>query len=235
MAHTPPMWPESIPHSVRHEAFELAHDVLGSLTIRRFVEVGQEPVVAHVIGVAGMVLHTARQAGFGERAAERIGRKAAGHDVGKINVPGISDTGVWTKERRLWVRREHCRRGGLWVAEQGDRLPDAAALQFTMEEHHTAVPSPDVYRNMEGVLPEWWGDTHLVQACDRLHAITTRPYVREREGDFGAEEAIGIALGADPYSDSPALPPAVLVDGQSLDLTVGLAEIAQVLTGTLDS
>jgi hypothetical protein len=230
MVHTAPMWPTAIPRTVRHEAFALAHDVLGSETMERFRPADQEAVLAHVIGVTGMIIYIAREAGFSERAAERIGRKAAGHDVGKLAIAGISDKGAWDKKRRLWVRREHCAQGGLWVVENADRLHDAPALQFAIENHHTEVPDPELYRNMDGALPEWWGDVHLLQACDRLHAITSRPYVREREGNFTAQEAIEIALGADPRSDSPALPPDVLVDGQNLDLFVGLGEMAEVLT-----
>jgi hypothetical protein len=230
MVHTTPMWPTAIPRAVRHEAFALAHDVLGTETVTTFRTADQEAVLGHVIGVTGMAIHIAREAGFGERAAERIGRKAAGHDVGKLAVAGISDTGVWTQERRLWVRHEHCRRGGLWVIQNAERLPDAEALKFALEQHHTEVPPPEVYRNMDEALPEWWADLHLLQACDRLHAITSRPYVRQREGDITAEEAVELALGADPRSDSPALPPDVLVNGRNLDLFVGLGEIAEVLT-----
>jgi hypothetical protein len=226
----PDVWPKTIPVSVRREAFELAHDVLGPETIRRFSQAGQEAVLAHVIAVGGACIHTARQAGFGEAAAERVGRKGVGHDVGKLSVDGISDTGVWTQERRSWVRSAHCSEGGLWVQDNAARLPDALALQFAFENHHTEVPDPAEYRNMPGNLAEWWGDVHLLQGCDRLHALTSRPYVLEREGIITAEGAVGLALAADPRAESPALPATVELDGRHLDLAAGLGEIAQVMT-----
>jgi hypothetical protein len=230
MVHTAPMWPDSIPRRVRHEAFEIAYQVLGHEAMEGFVAAGQEAALAHVVGVAGMCLYTARQAGVGEQAAERIARKGAVHDAGKPTVPGISDTGVWTQERRLWVRSEHCRQGGLWVARHAERLPDAAALQFTAEEHHSDVPPPEVYGELPGHLPEWWGDTHWVQGCDRVHAIISRPYVLEREGVFTAEDAVAIAFAADPRGQSPELPEAVILDGQNWELMASLGEVAEVLT-----
>jgi hypothetical protein len=224
------MWPNAIPRPVRHEAFELAYDVLGSEAIARFKQVQQTAVLSHVVAVAGICIYTARQAGFGEAAVERIGRKAAGHDVGKQDVAGISDSGVWTQERRLWVREEHCKQGGLWVIRNADRLPDASALQFTIENHHTEVPDPAEYINLNPVMAERWGDLHLMQAADRLHAITTRPYVLEREGIFTADGAVELALAADPHAESPALPQDVFINGKRMDLIAGLGEIAEVLT-----
>jgi hypothetical protein len=226
----PDVWPKTIPAAVRREAFELAHAILGSDTIRRFGEVGQEAVLAHIIAVGGACMYTARQAGFGEAAAERIGRKGIVHDVGKPNVPGISDSGVWDQDRRLYVREEHCIQGGIWTVKNAARLPDADALQFATENHHTEVPKPEDYRNMDGPLPEWWGDLHLLQGCDRLHALTSRPYVLQREGAITPAGAVGLALAADPRAESPALPPTVELDGRRLDLAVGLGQIAEVMT-----
>jgi hypothetical protein len=223
-------WPSSIPRSIRHDAFELAYDVLGTETIVRFKQVRQTAVLNHLVAVAGICIHTARQAGFGEAAVARIGRKAAGHDVGKQDIEGISDNGVWTQARRLRVREEHCRQGGLWAIRNADRLPDALALEFTFENHHSEVPDPAEYSNLTPVMAERWGDLHLMQAADRLHAITSRPYVLEREGIFTADGAVELALAADPRAESPALPPDVFINGKHMNLVIGLGEIAEVLT-----
>jgi hypothetical protein len=115
--------------------------------------------------------------------------------------------------------------------EQEDRLPDALELAWAAENHHRDVPSPCDYQGIEPPFNTWVADLHALQGFDRLDAITSRPYVAEREGAraMTAAGAVAVALAADPRGGSPALEPIVNMDGWTLDLEACMLEVAEVL------
>jgi hypothetical protein len=195
---------QAVPGSVAREALDITHDVLGPEGVGRYDRVKQRPVAAHQARVAAYCLHVT--------GSESLARRAAAHDSGKPNIAGLSDKEVWTQERRVWVRQVHSLAGAAWLLNQGDRLPDYLDLAWTAQNHHKPPK----------------GDNNLivVEAFDRTDALTSRPYVREREGELSPAAVADLVFAADLATGIHALPDLAEVNGQVIDLRSAVGEIA---------
>jgi hypothetical protein len=197
----------AVPEGIAREALDITHDVLGSDGLKRYDRVGQRAVAIHQARVAAYCLHTT--------GSERLTRKAAVHDSGKPNISGISDDGVWDQKKRLWVRQTHSLAGAAWLLGQGDRLPDRYELAWTAQEHHKPPHGGGVRAN----------DLIVTEVFDRTDSLTSRPYVREREGPLSPSAIVDLVFAADPATGVHALPDRAEVNGRLIDLRAAVGEI----------
>lgn len=197
----------AVPDDIAAAALEITNDVLGPDGLLRYDLVDQRSVAVHEARVAAYCLHAT--------GSERVARKGAAHDSGKPNLAGISDDGVWTQERRAWVRQAHSVSGAAWLLDQNERLPDCQELAWVAEHHH--LP-PDGSPKAQDLI--------VVEACDRLDALTSRAYVGDREGLLTSHDIVDLVFTADPATDIHSLPYVVEIDGQVIDLRAAVGEIA---------
>lgn len=223
MVRTKSPWARAIPNRTITEATLLTGEVLGTATSRTLGD-KQPETLAHLESVTAIGLHAVRELA-GNGPAVRIARKLSAHDVGKEGIPGISNGGVWTRERRLWVRREHAVLTGAWAVEQSARLPDWGEIAFFGYKHHGEIP--DDYAEQEPEFATQWGDIHAGQIVDRFEAISTREYVNDRHGKLNPDQIVAQTFAADPEAETAALPPIVVIDGQKLDFAPVLTDIAK--------
>jgi|GEM_PF-3320192 len=225
MRHDTGDWFKTVPPAVMYAAYDMAVDLVDPDPAARFEQAGQHSSFMHTMRVGASLIHFAQHHDLSEKTQHRLGLKGILHDWAKPEVPGISDKGEWTQRRRLWVRKQHTRLGGLFVARHMGHVEDAAGLRFAVEEHHTDIPADYMYRPPQEA--QWWGDVHALQIFDRMDAVSTRPYVAERHGAVTAGNIVELALSADHRAGTQALSHQVYIDGRVIDVLPNLNAIAR--------